>query len=98
MHPVQSVDDGFASSSTLISGAGTTRLSFASFGKGNSFFTSVSSVTLEIDGITNGADLKLDDFYTADVPEPSTLALFGLGLAAFYGTSRWRKRRGKSEA
>ncbi len=62
-------------------------------------FANITQVTLEIVGREESQDLTLDSFYTsAEVPEPSTVALFVLGAAAFYGTARLRNRKRKSKS
>ncbi len=62
-------------------------------------FNLITAITLEIVNLDAAQDLKLDSFYTsAEVPEPSTVALFVLGAAAFYGTARLRNRKRKSKS
>jgi hypothetical protein len=85
-----------ASDSVTLSGAGvgTQQFNFSSFTGVD--FTKITKVTLEIQGVA-ASDLSLDSFFTSgqiggSVPEPSTLAMFGLG-AALCGVVALRRRK-----
>jgi len=51
-------------------------------------FSAVGQITAVIRGTTAGADLTISEVGTANVPEPSTVAIFGLALVGFAFSSR----------
>jgi len=73
---------------------GDARFDFASFLGDTVSWSAIREVSLTIDSSTASTDVVLTDFHTA--PEPSTLVLFALGAAAFFGTAHFRKRTRKS--
>ncbi len=61
--------------------------SFASFTPGADF-SKVATITALIRSTVDGADLKISEVGTTNIPEPTTVAIFGLALVGFAFSSR----------
>ena len=66
-------------------------ISFASFGAVDGFFDSITEVSITLTA-GDDVDLRITEFGISSVPEPSSIAIFGLALIGF-GFSARRKAK-----
>ena len=62
-------------------------VSFSDF-VGSADFANVATISAAITGSTAGADLTISEVGTTSIPEPTTIAIFGLALVGFAFSSK----------